>query len=125
MEENTKNTVKQAYFYAVSFILLMMMLYSLNSLVWQVIGIVAPPPLIMGQWNYEDTKRQLLWEKYGTTENVTVTPEEIQAFVKEKKEKERQFRVYSLYQGAAKNAISLAVYFPVFLYHWKVVRTLE
>jgi len=41
-------TVKQAYFYTVSFILLMMMLYSLNGLVWQVIGIVAPPPLILG-----------------------------------------------------------------------------
>lgn len=118
-------TVKQAYFYTVSFILLMMMLYSLNGLVWQVIGIVAPPPLILGQWDYEDAKGQLLWEKYGVTENTTVAPQEVQAFVKEKKEKERQFQIYSWYQGAAKNAISLAVYFPVFLYHWKVARTLE
>jgi len=66
-------TVKQAYFYTVSFILLMMMLYSLNGLVWQVIGIVAPPPLILGQWDYEDAKGQLLWEKYGVTENTTVS----------------------------------------------------
>jgi len=62
-------TVKQAYFYTVSFILLMMMLYSLNGLVWQVIGIVAPPPLILGQWDYEDAKGQLLWENTGNGEH--------------------------------------------------------
>jgi len=60
-------TVKQAYFYTVSFILLMMMLYSLNGLVWQVIGIVAPPPLILGQWDYEDAKGQLLFDSIRTT----------------------------------------------------------
>jgi len=98
-------TVKQAYFYTVSFILLMMMLYSLNGLVWQVIGIVAPPPLILGQWDYEDAKGQLLWEKYGVTENTTVAPQEVQAFVKEQREKNRQFQIYSWYQGAARNMI--------------------
>lgn len=118
-------TVKQAYFYTVSFILLMMMLYSLNGLVWQVIGIVAPPPLILGQWDYEDAKRQLLWEKYGVMENATVSPQEVLAFVKEQKEKNRQFQIYSWYQGAAKNVISLAVCFPAFWYHWKVARRLE
>ena len=125
MEENTKNTVKQAYFYAVSFILLMMMLYSLNSLVWQVISIVAPPPLTVGQWNYEDAKRQLLWEKYGTTENVTVTPEEVQAFIEQKERESQQSTLYYNWQVVAKNALYLAVIVPLYWYHWKVARTLE
>ena len=92
---------------------------------WQVIGIVAPPPLILGQWDYEDAKGQLLWEKYGVTENTTVAPQEVQAFVKEQREKNRQFQIYSWYQGAARNMISLVVCFPVFWYHWKVARRLE
>jgi len=107
-------TVKQAYFYTVSFILLMMMLYSLNGLVWQVIWHSGTSTSYSGAVDYEDAKGQLLWEKYGVTENTTVAPQEVQAFVKEQREKNRQFQIYSWYQGAARNMISLVVCFPCF-----------
>jgi len=70
-------TAKKVYFYAVSLVLLLLILFNVGSLLWQLIQITILPPLPSGTWNYEDAKRQLLWEKYGTTENVTVTPEQL------------------------------------------------
>jgi len=58
-----------------------------------------------GTWNYEDAKRQLLWEKYGTTENVTVTPEEVQTFIDQKKGKPKANALLQLAGRCKKRAL--------------------
>jgi len=75
--------------------------------------------------HYEDAKRQLLWEKYGTTENVTVTPEEVQTFIDQKEKESQRLTLYYNWQVVVKNALYLAVIAPLYWYHWKVARTLE
>jgi len=102
----------------------MMMLYSLNGLVWQVIGIVAPPPLILGSGTMKMLKGNYFGKNTGNGEHNSGTTRG-PSFVKEQREKNRQFQIYSWYQGAARNMISLVVCFPVFWYHWKVARRLE
>jgi len=70
--------------------------------------------LTAGTWNYEDAKRQLLWEKYGTTENVTVTPEEVQTFIDQKEKESQRLTLYYNWQVVAKNALYLAVIVPLY-----------
>jgi len=118
-------TAKKVYFYGVSLVLLLLILFNVGSLLWQVVQITVLPPLPSGTWNYEDAKRQLLWEKYGTTENVTVTPEEVQGFIEQKERESQQSTLYYNWQVVAKNALYLAVIVPLYWYHWKVARTLE
>ena len=118
-------TAKKVYFYGVSLVLLLLILFNVGSLLWQVVQITVLPPLPSGTWNYEDAKRQLLWEKYGTTENVTVTPEEVQGFIEQKERESQQSTLYYNWQVVAKNALYLAVIVPLYWSHWKVARTLE
>ena len=118
-------TAKKVYFYGVSLVLLLLILFNVGSLLWQLVQITVLPPLPSGTWNYEDAKRQLLWEKYGTTEDVTVTPEEVQAFIEQKERESQQSTLYYNWQVVAKNALYLAVIVPLYWYHWKVARTLE
>ena len=118
-------TAKKVYFYGVSLVLLLLILFNVSSLLWQLVQITVLPPLPSGTWNYEDAKRQLLWEKYGTTEDVTVTPEEVQAFIEQKERESQQSTLYYNWQVVAKNALYLAVIVPLYWYHWKVARTLE
>ncbi|MGB4304834.1 MAG: hypothetical protein WBJ18_00800 [Coprothermobacter proteolyticus] len=118
-------TAKKVYFYAVSLVLLLLILFNVGSLLWQLVQITILPPLTAGTWNYEDAKRQLLWEKYGTTENVTVTPEEVQTFIDQKEKESQRLTLYYNWQVVVKNALYLAVIAPLYWYHWKVARTLE
>jgi len=118
-------TAKKVYFYAVSLVLLLLIIFNVGSLLWQLIQITILPPLPSRMWNYEDAKRQLLWEKYGTTENVTVTPEEVQAFIEQKEKENQRSTLYYNWQVVVKNALYLAVIAPLYWYHWKVARTLE
>jgi len=61
-------TAKKVYFYAVSLVLLLLILFNVGSLLWQLVQITILPSPDRWHVNYEDAKRQLLWEKYGTTE---------------------------------------------------------
>jgi len=98
-------TAKKVYFYAVSLVLLLLILFNVGSLLWQLVQITILPPLTAGTWNYEDAKRQLLWEKYGTTENVTVTPEEVQTFIDQKEKESQRLTLYYNWQVVVKNAL--------------------
>jgi hypothetical protein len=80
-------TVKKVYFYALSFILLVIMLYSMGEIVWSLSEIIIQPPVL-----------------------------DIES---------RKSNMYFNWRMIEENMVYLAVYFPVFWYHWKVARSLE
>jgi len=61
-------------------------------------GIVAPPPLILGQWDYEDAKGNYFGKNTGNGEHNSGTTRG-PSFRKGAEGENRQFQIYSWYQG--------------------------
>jgi hypothetical protein len=120
-----------AYFYAVCFIVIMFMLYTLNDVTWQVSEIAttrAPSPLVYV--DYEEARKRLLQTKYGISPDdvnaemmVHLDDKEVVAFVNEENQQYFEDWVYSKYRETANDVVKLLVFLPIFLYHWKMAHS--
>jgi len=124
MTEKQKAGTK-VYYYVASFVLIMFVLFYASNLVSQLSGILVQPPLSTIRINYEDAKAQLLWERYGTGGNGSVTPEEVKEFVLQRELQYRKVALRHNYSIAGRNAIYLLIMIPVYWHHWKVALSLE
>ena len=106
-----QDIARNTYYYVASFVLLMLILFYASNLVSQVVEILVQPPVSLIRVNYEDAKAQLLWERYGTGGNGSVTPEEV-----------APRHSYSI---AGRNAIYLLIMIPVYWHRWKAALLLE